>query len=117
MTEDCTGIYYDCVKIMDNSGAEKLNEYTDWAYWVDRISKNPNFDPFVFHPNLRMKERNEFEFRLQALKQGQTLPIDSVSNRRELFNSFIKWIDYNFDQHEYTTEVKQHVDDYLKTIE
>ena len=55
ITQDGTGIYYDHIKIMDNSGTEKLNEYTDWDYWVDRISKNPNFDPLIFHPDLRRK--------------------------------------------------------------
>lgn len=33
---------------------------------------------------------NEFEFRLQALKKGQTLPIDSVSEQRELLEAFVK---------------------------
>ena len=32
---------------------------------------------------------NEFEFRLQALKQGHKLIIDSVSHRRELLPEFL----------------------------
>jgi len=55
MTNDGSGIYYDHVLIMDNTGSTKLNEYTDWKYWVERITKNPNFDPCVFHPHLRQK--------------------------------------------------------------
>jgi len=31
---------------------------------------------------------NEFEFRLKALKQGQKLPIDSVSNQRKLLTAY-----------------------------
>ena len=53
MTNDRSGIYYDNVLIMDNNGSRKLNEYTDWDYWVERITKNPNFNPCAFHPHLR----------------------------------------------------------------
>ena len=49
----------------------------------------------------------------ETIKQ---LDLSSVSHQRELFNSFVRWVDYNFDQHEYTVEVKQHIEDYLKTI-
>jgi len=62
-----------------------------------------------------MTEANEIRKHLEALV-SKNESLHDVSHQRRLFNSFIKWIDYEFDQGEYTEEVKQHVEDYLKTI-
>jgi hypothetical protein len=55
ITNDGTGIYYDHILIMDNCGTRLLNEHTDWDYLVKRITNEPNFDPRIYHPNLRSK--------------------------------------------------------------
>tara|TARA_R110000851_G_scaffold223851_2_gene376689 strand:- start:659 stop:919 length:261 start_codon:yes stop_codon:yes gene_type:complete len=78
---------------------EKLIKYLD--------KKLENNDPYIFNEVVNFIKKD----------RAEQLILSGVSHRRELFNSFIEWIDYNFDQHEYTTEVKQHVDNYLKTIE
>ena len=53
ITNDGCGIYYDHIIIMDKDGSRKLNEWTDWDYWVKRISNDPNFDPKIYHPSLQ----------------------------------------------------------------
>ena len=56
------------------------------------------------------------ELLVKALKQGQTLPIDSVSNQRELLNDF--FTKYLNDSTEYNESVEPSdiVDKYLKGI-
>ena len=41
ITNDGDGIYYDHKLIMDRRTG--LNEYTDWNYWVNRITNDPEF--------------------------------------------------------------------------
>ena len=50
-SDDGEGIYYDNILIM--SKRRPLNEWTDWDYWVKRITDNPNFCPAVFHKGIR----------------------------------------------------------------
>ena len=45
------GIYYDNILIMDKSNPQ-LNEWTNWDYWVDRISKDKDFNPKIFHKGI-----------------------------------------------------------------
>ena len=54
-TNDGEGIYYD--NILIRSKRRPLNEYTDWDYWVKRISANPNFCPAVFHEGIRCSNK------------------------------------------------------------
>lgn len=55
-TNDGEGIYYD--NILIRSKRRPLNEYTDWDYWVKRISENPNFCPAQFHEDVRCRNEN-----------------------------------------------------------
>lgn len=49
-TEDGDGIYYD--NILITCRRRGLNAYTSFEDWVRIISKNIDFDPRIYHPNL-----------------------------------------------------------------
>jgi hypothetical protein len=49
-TNDGSGIYYDNIKITDKRTG--LNEYTSFEEWIEIISKNENFNPKKYHPEL-----------------------------------------------------------------
>jgi len=49
-TEDRDGIYYNNIKITDKRTG--LNKYTSFEEWIEIISKNENFNPKKYHPEL-----------------------------------------------------------------
>ncbi len=53
-TNDGNGIYYDNILITDKTN-DRLNSHLSFKDWVEIISKDENFDPKKYHPNLFKK--------------------------------------------------------------
>jgi len=62
ITEDGTGIYYDNILITDTN-RDRLNSHLSFKDWVAIISKDENFDPKKYHPELFNTKKNSHEIK------------------------------------------------------